>query len=370
MVPGVLFVTRKYPPAVGGMETLAKDVATALDEVCGVTVLALGRSRRHLVWWLPFAVVRTLWLSAVMRRHDAVLLGDAVVNTALGPLLMLLRVPHATMIMGLDVTWQAPGYRRLIRWPLAACPRVIAISHATAEAAIRHGARPERTSVLRLAIEPPTRELPRAAARERLLSWLSLPDDAFVVMTLGRVVPRKGMLWFAREVLPGLPSQVHYVVAGRGPDLDGLRRISHTEPRLQVTGPVDDEAREVLFRGADLFVQPNVPLPGDMEGFGLVTLEATLRELPVAASDLEGIRDVINDQSTGWIVAPEDVAAWRRCVTAAAADPDATAAAGREFASIATEQFSRHRMGRDLLEMLPMESAPLHLTRTERAGDR
>jgi glycosyltransferase involved in cell wall biosynthesis len=352
-----LFVSRKFPPSVGGMETLAKDVAASLEGVCDLTVLALGRSRRHLLWWLPTAVARTLWQAGVRRRHDVVLLGDAVMNTALGPLLSRLRVPHATMIMGLDVTWQAPGYRRLVRRPLAACPRVIAISRATAAAAADLGVPEGRTTVLRLAIEPPPPGPSSADARERLRTWLDLPEDAFVVMTLGRVVRRKGMAWFAEEVLPKLPSDVYYVVAGTGADLPALRGIAARDPHLRLTGPVDDATREVLFRGADLFVQPNVPVAGDMEGFGLVTLEATVRGLPVLASDLEGIRDVVRHGITGWVVPSGDVDAWRERILAAADDPDATSAAGRRFAEAATREFSRERMGRDLVALLPSAQA-------------
>jgi glycosyltransferase involved in cell wall biosynthesis len=335
------------------METLAKDVATALDPVCHLTVLCLGRGNRHLAWWLPLAVVRTLWWAAVRRRFDAVLLGDAVVNTALGPWLRLARVPYAVMVMGLDVTWRAPGYGALVRGPLALAPRVIAISRASAEAAISRGARHDRTSVLRLAITPPRATLDRSEARRRLTDRMGVPSDGFVVATLGRLVPRKGMLWFAREVLPRTPEDVHYVVAGRGPDLAALQALAASESRLHVAGPVDDEGREVLLRGSDLFVQPNVPVPGDMEGFGLVTLEAASRDLPVAASGLEGITDVVVDGVTGWVLPPGDAAAWRDRICSLAAAPAETARAGREFGRAAREGFSLERMGRDLLSILP-----------------
>jgi glycosyltransferase involved in cell wall biosynthesis len=335
------------------METLAKDVADALGPACELSVLSLGRGNRHLPWWLPAAVARTVWRAAVRRRVDTVLLGDAVVNTAVGPLLRLARVPYATMVMGLDVTWGAPGYRTLIRAPLATAPRVVAISRATADAAVSRGARPGRTSVLRLAIAQPPPAPTRAAARRDLVEWLGVDPGAYVVTTLGRLVPRKGMLWFAREVLPSLPDHVHYVVAGRGPDLDALRDLAAARPRLHVIGPVDDARRETLLRGADLFVQPNVPVPGDMEGFGLVTLEAAVRDLPVLASALEGIQDVIADGATGRLLPPGDPAAWRDAVAAAASRPEDTARAGRQYGATARDRFSLDRMGTDLLALLP-----------------
>jgi glycosyltransferase involved in cell wall biosynthesis len=339
------------------METLARDIATSLDPSCDLTVLSLGSSNHHLVWWLPLAVARSLWWAALRRRFDSVLLGDAVVNTALGPWLRLARVPYAVMVMGLDVTWRAPGYRALVRGPLRLAPRVIAISRASAEAAIACGAGRDRTSVLRLAITPPRTTLDRSEARRRLTDRTGVPSDAFVVTTLGRLVPRKGMLWFAREVLPGTPEDVHYVVAGRGPDLAALQALATSEDRLHVMGPVDDDGREVLLRGSDLFVQANVPVPGDMEGFGLVTLEAAIRDLPVAASGLEGITDVVVDGVNGWVLPPGDAEAWRDRIRTAAAAPAETARAGREFGRAARECFSLERMGAELLSLLPGAAA-------------
>jgi phosphatidylinositol alpha-1,6-mannosyltransferase len=49
---------------------------------------------------------------------------------------------------------------------------------------------------------------------------------------------------------------------------------------------------------------PNVPVPGDMEGFGVVLLEANLAGTPVIASDLEGIRDVVSNGINGWRIPP------------------------------------------------------------------
>src|SRR5690625_7613993 len=57
-----------------------------------------------------------------------------------------------------------------------------------------------------------------------------------------------------------------------------------------------------LYRGADLFVMPNIPVEGDMEGFGVVMLEAGLSGLPVVASSLEGILDVVEEGNNGHLI--------------------------------------------------------------------
>jgi phosphatidyl-myo-inositol dimannoside synthase len=56
------------------------------------------------------------------------------------------------------------------------------------------------------------------------------------------------------------------------------------------------------YAAADLFVMPNIPVEGDMEGFGIVLLEANRAGVPAVASDLEGIRDVIEPGENGYRV--------------------------------------------------------------------
>ena len=55
--------------------------------------------------------------------------------------------------------------------------------------------------------------------------------------------------------------------------------------RVRILGRVGEELLATLYSGADLFVMPNIPVPGDMEGFGVVMLEAGLNGLPVLAAD-------------------------------------------------------------------------------------
>src|SRR5699024_11155098 len=54
------------------------------------------------------------------------------------------------------------------------------------------------------------------------------------------------------------------------------------------------------YAAADLFVMPNIPVQGDMEGFGIVLLEANMANTPAVAADLEGIRGVIGQGKNGY----------------------------------------------------------------------
>jgi phosphatidylinositol alpha-1,6-mannosyltransferase len=344
-----VFFTRKFPPSVGGMETLAAGVWRSLVRARPASVLiAHGGANSRLPLWLPGALGRLLWL-VLRRRVSFVLTGDALAFAIVSPFLRLLRVPHATMVMGLDITYSNPAYKALVLPPLRRASSVLAISAATASSAVAVGVPESRVTVIRLGVEVPAMAS-RVEARAALLAHLGLSSDARVLLTLGRLVPRKGALWFAREVLPLLDSSVHYVVAGDGPSRAALEAVGGN---VHLLGRIDDDLRETVLRGADVFVQPNVAVPGDMEGFGLVTIEAALRGTPVVAADLEGLKDAVVHGETGLLLPSGDAALWASEVTRLLADPSLDAL-GLRFQAAAGNLYGETAMGDALVSALKL----------------
>jgi phosphatidylinositol alpha-1,6-mannosyltransferase len=340
------------------METLAEGVWRSLVAVDPqARLVALGRSNRNLLWWLPWALLRS---AALLRRRQVglVLTGDALTYAVLAPLLRVFRVPNATMVMGLDLTYESRLYRAIVHRALRKAPSVIAISAATAERAVEFGVSRDRVSVLRLGVQAPVvTAADRRAARAAVHARLGLEPDAIVLLTIGRLVRRKGAQWFVANVVPGLPASVHYVVAGDGADADVVRqRVADggLQARVHVLGSVDDEVREELMRGADIVVQPNIRVPGDMEGFGLVTIEAAMRGAPVVASDLEGIKDAVVDGVTGVLVPPEDAGQWVATLTRLLADPEELEAMAARFQQATIDRYGEAAMAAGLQEILQL----------------
>jgi glycosyltransferase involved in cell wall biosynthesis len=317
------------------METLAASVWEALDaHVSGAELVSYGGRQTGLVWFIPRAWWRT-FRAVRSGRCDSVLTGDALMFIALWPLVTLLRVPTATMVMGLDITWPRAWYQAVVRRVIPRARRVLAISRATADVARAMGVPDAHVAVVRLGVGVPavtTKE--RLAARVTLHRRLGLPDDAVLIGTLGRLVERKGFRWFVSNVMSRLPQSVHYVIAGSGREHDAIVAAAAAHgvgERVHLVGAVDDEMREVVLRGADLFVQPNIPVPGDMEGFGLVVIETAQRGTPVVGSALEGVQDAIVDHTTGLLCPPADADAWVATLDPLVADPDGLVALGATF---------------------------------------
>jgi phosphatidylinositol alpha-1,6-mannosyltransferase len=110
--------------------------------------------------------------------------------------------------------------------------------------------------------------------------------------------------------------------------------------RVQVLGRLSDESLRSLYRGADVFMMPNIPVAGDIEGFGVVMLEAGASGLPVIAADLEGIRDVITPGENGEMVESGDVGGFADAILRFHAEPGLLTAASARAAEHTASRFS------------------------------
>jgi glycosyltransferase involved in cell wall biosynthesis len=357
-LPRPVFVTRRFPPAVGGMETLAAEMWDAIDARFPDAMLVAHRGSNR--GFAQFAL-RAWWQvlrARLGRRCDVAVVGDVATYLFMWPLLVVLRLPSVVMAHGLDLTLPNRVYSTAARFTVPRAKRVLTNSEATAEVARDMGVAPERCVVLRLGVMPPAPPAPgekETATHDARVRCGIDPDRTQLLLTVGRLVARKGVRWFVAEVMPKLPDTIHYAVAGAGPELEPIQeavRAAGVEARVHVLGRVDDRDRELLLRGADVFVQPNVRVPGDMEGFGLVVVEAAQRGTVVVASALEGLREAIRDGETGYLVAPEDAAAWQEELVTLLADPDALRATGERFRRRAVELYGLADLGDGLYDAI------------------
>lgn len=345
------YITRKFPPAVGGMETLAMNTKLALDREYGTSgLLALRSSNWNLLWWVPVTAAR-LAVDVAARRSKTYLFGDALTWALLSWIPRLGHVPALTMVCGLDITYSNPLYRAVVHRSLRKAPRVLAISPATLEQAVKAGVPSERAKVVTMGLAAPTSlEVAPEASRAELVTALSLPADAVILLTTGRLVRRKGVRWFVDEVMPRLDSRFHYVVVGTGGDREAILAAAvraGVAERVHLLGYVSDDERRQLLNGSDLFVQPNIPVDNDMEGFGLVVVESAQAGLLTVAADLEGLRDAVRSWSTGVTVPSADAAAWATTLAELAARDDRQELAAR-FRDESLRTHSIDAMGAEL----------------------
>ena len=99
----ILFISRAYPPAIGGIEKQNHELAKALSNICKLDVIANTRGKRFLPLFLPYATLRAL---VTAHRYDVVLLGDGVLGITGWLLKLFTKKPVVCIIHGLDITYK------------------------------------------------------------------------------------------------------------------------------------------------------------------------------------------------------------------------------------------------------------------------
>jgi phosphatidylinositol alpha-1,6-mannosyltransferase len=134
------------------------------------------------------------------------------------------------------------------------------------------------------------------------------------------MVRRKGFEPFVSKVLPELFAVRQdwvCLIVGSGPEravIESAVQDHGLAAHVRLTGELGDEALRAAYALAHVFVMPNVPVQGDMEGFGVVTLEARAAGLPIVAADLEGISEALGDPRDGVLVPSGDWSAFVQAI--------------------------------------------------------
>lgn len=155
-----------------------------------------------------------------------------------------------------------------------------------------------------------------AVARTPAASAAAAASGKVVVLTVGRIHPRKGQLLTLQALQalpPALAKRVEYWVAGSANKggYERTLRAAAARPGLSVRffGNVPEDELERLYARADIFALTSIDYGHSVEGFGLVYLEASAHGLPVVAHRVGGVAEAVVDGETGLLVAPQHPAA-------------------------------------------------------------
>ncbi len=153
---------------------------------------------------------------------------------------------------------------------------------------------------------------------------LNVGLDEKVILSVARLVPRKGIdtAIEAISALQQADAHIRYVVIGDGEDAARVKELARTHgASVNFVGACDERTKWLWYSAADIFVLPTREDANDMEGFGIVYLEAALAGLPVVAGRSGGAIEAIDDGTTGFLINPQAIDELRTVLKLLLTDP-------------------------------------------------
>lgn len=327
----VLFVTPWYPPLVSGAGAYLADIADGLIERGHRVTVLLGQgapddtirdgarvitvhgrirgttSMRLLVRALELHRSDPIDLVVAGGGHPAGTIGLMVART--------LRRPLHVVAFGEDVSVARTSRlaRTCLRRVFGHANGVLAASRFTASEVVRFGGSIEDCIVVLPAVDTERFARTSAADRDDFRRRHGL-EGKQVVLTVARLEPRKGHDMTLTAVATLVPEfhDIHYVIVGRG-DQTSLRSLAdelRVADRLTILDDIGDAELPAAYAAADVFVMVSRPdAQAQVEGFGIVYLEAAAAGLASIAGNLGGCTDAVVHGETGYCVDPTDTVA-------------------------------------------------------------
>ena len=286
---------------VGGVANYLKDVCRTLGKdnclVCGPNILA------RFFWpkWLP-----TLFRARKIIREkkvDMVLISHIL---PMGYLALIYKkifgIPYIVFTHGMDIVnprenkWKTFWMKKIIKNARG----VVANSEFTRAEILKLGAKKEKTAVV---YPCPNRNI-------KVLRFKGGFQGKKVILSVGRLVKRKGVdkvIEAMPKILESAPEAVYFIV-GKGPykeELLELKNKLNLGDSVIFAEDTRDEEMNFFYASSDIFAMPSRRMGGDVEGFGIVYLEAALFGKPSVAGNAGGAPEAVLNGVTGLVVNPD-----------------------------------------------------------------
>ncbi len=146
--------------------------------------------------------------------------------------------------------------------------------------------------------------------KSELRKEFNISNDDFIILSVGRHVPRKDFQLVLRALkkLNGL--KIKYYLIGEGEETTNLKQLTkdlNLEKQVVFLGLCDIETRNKYYKMSDLFIMPSITKNNDIEGFGIVFLEANYFKVPVIGARTGGISEAIINRKTGFLIEQNDI---------------------------------------------------------------
>jgi len=329
----ILMMSPGFPPMIGGIATRSCESAQNLVKLGEqVTVLTMapkadsGRTNYH-----DFNVINVSWLSKIASRgtigfitkvivfffyggyiakvRKIDLIYSTLVDVGFSSMLIskLFGIPYFVAIHGMEVTAPKGIGKKWLMFVLKGARALTILANRQRASLLKLGIPDEKIHFIPEGIDIDRFSL--VNKNQEIVSRLAL-DGKKVILTVGRLVKRKGhdmVIKSLPRVLGKVPEAI-YLIVGTGPEEQNLRELTRAlglEEKVIFAGFVPDEDLPGYYSSSDVFIMVSREIgEKDIEGFGLVFLEANACGKPVIGGKSGGISDAVADGVSGVLVDP------------------------------------------------------------------
>lgn len=370
----ILFISYKYPPSIGGMQKQSYHLINGFSDADNIHKIIYDQKSS-----LVFFFISLFWrVPALLLKYPSIQvihLNDGVCAICCAWMKLLRGKIIIATYHGLDLVFPNVIYQKLLLPIVKSFDAIITVSAYTREQCMVRGFAPDKVHMIKNGVDHYTDSIKEKSVPVSVKRTL---DDyrgkgKKIIVAIGRPVKRKGFVWFVEKVLRELPKEYTFILIGPEPKenrffefflrtlpkavrtqielflglstehkhLDVLVNHKDFKNRFRWYKKADHNTKNYILSKSDVMVMPNVIVHGDLEGFGLVALEANMYNVPVVAAELEGITSAITHRKNGLLVSSENTSAWVKALTH---DLNTEQWSCREYV---TEQFSWIKMAEE-----------------------
>ncbi len=317
----MLIITWNFPPKRGGMENLLYDIYSHLSQVYTIQVIAPMSSdsdsednaiyRPGFGGFIPFILFSFFKGIRLLNKNraDIILGGSLAVLPVVVLLKLVFRVKSIVYAHGLDIIYNNSIYQTMLKVCAPLMDGVLCNSHNTRDLLAQ-----KMPKIKNVAVIPPGVDIqdePDRTAR---------PYPRKYLLSVGRLVPRKGLTGFIAHCFRHIAEKhddVDLLIVGEEPGEAMFHQAGYRQEiidcifenglqeRVHLLGWVDETRKMTLYRFCECLVFPVIPIDDDVEGFGIVAIEAGIMGRPTVAFNVGGIADAI-DQKAGVLIEAMD----------------------------------------------------------------
>ncbi len=316
----ILLITWNFPPKKGGMENLIYDIYRHLSSENSIDVIAPHSSEKeeeniyrpkyqsffYFVW---FAIFKGISLIR-KQRYWCLFGGSLTVLPILAILKVVFRVKSIVYAHGLDIIYDSRIYQLMLKMFIPIMDGFICNSRNTRNILENKFSRTKNVAVI-----PPGLDMNQYDIQTKR------PYSRRYILSVGRLTERKGLIQFIENSFVHFAKEfpdVDFVIVGDEPKEAMYHKTGYKQKvkecideqglqdRVVLYGWAEEEEKLALYQHCECLVFPVVPAKNDIEGFGIVAIEAGAMGRPTVAFNIGGIGDAVINGKTGYLIQNQD----------------------------------------------------------------